>query len=185
MPTIDTAKIEGFADMTAEQKLDVILKMDFPDMSQYVSKSVFDSKASEAAKLSKQLKERMTEDEQKKAEEAEQLANLKSELEQLRKDKTVSDWTARYIGMGYDKALAKATAEAMASGDMDTVFANGEKHREELEKQIRQDILKKTPKPDGSGGHTASAGEEQAKRLGREKASSAKTASETLEHYLK
>lgn len=51
MPKIDTSKIEGFADMTAEQKLAALESYDIPepDYSGYVKKDVYDKAASEAA----------------------------------------------------------------------------------------------------------------------------------------
>ena len=153
--TIDTAQIEGFDGMTAEQKLDAVLKLDIPDapdMSKFVSKETFDKKASEAANLTKQLRDKMTEDEQKKADDEKALADMKAEIEALRKDKTISTYTASYLKLGYDADLAASTAKAMADGDMDTVFKNGEAHKAALEKKIKEDLMNKTPKPDGAGG---------------------------------
>ena len=155
MANINTAQIEGFDSMTAEQKLDALLKFEIPeavDMTKYVSKEVFDKKASETAALSKQLKEKMTDDEVKEAEKAKALAEMQAELETLRKDKTIADYTARYVAMGYDAELAKDTAKAMADGDMEKVFANGEKHRQAMETKIKADLMRGTPKPDGAGG---------------------------------
>lgn len=71
MAQFDTSTIEGFDGMTAEQKLDALLNAEIPDkvdLSLYVSKETFDKKASEAASLSKQLKEKMSEDDKKKLE---------------------------------------------------------------------------------------------------------------------
>lgn len=170
MATISTECIAGFAEMTAEQKVEALLKVEVPDavdMSKYVSKETFDKKASEAASLSKQLKDRMTDDEQKKANEAEKLQKMQEELETLRKDKTVSDYTAKYIAMGYDKDLAADTAKAMAEGDMAKVFENGEKHKTALEKKIKEDLMNGTPKPDGNGG---AGGDDDKKDLAVEKA---------------
>lgn len=153
--TIDTSSIEGFEGMTAEQRLEAVLKLDLPDspdMSKFVSKETFDKKASEAADLSKKLREKMTEDEAKKADDAKILADMKAELETLRKGKTISDYTAKYVALGYDAELAASTAKAMADGDMDTVFKNGEAHKAALEKRIKEDLMNKTPKPGGAGG---------------------------------
>ncbi len=61
MPNIDTSTIEGFDSMTAEQKVEALLKAEIPekvDLSRYVSKETFDKKASEASALSKQLKDK-------------------------------------------------------------------------------------------------------------------------------
>lgn len=152
MPTIDTTQISGFDGMTAEQKLDALMKFELPDMSKFVSKETFDNKASEAADLSRKLREKMTEDEAKKADNEKAWADMKAEIETLRKDKTISEYTSKYIALGYDKDLAADTAKAMADGDMERVFKNGEKHREALEKKIKEDLMNKTPKPGGAGG---------------------------------
>jgi len=59
MAKIDTTKIEGYAEMTAEQKLAALESLTIPDavdLSQYVPKATFDKKASEAADVSKQLR---------------------------------------------------------------------------------------------------------------------------------
>ena len=70
MPTIDTSTIEGFEGMSAEQKVEALLKAEIPekvDLSLYVSKDTADKYATEAAELKKQLKSRMTDDEAAKA----------------------------------------------------------------------------------------------------------------------
>lgn len=64
MATIDTSTIEGFDGMTADEKVTALLGLQIPDvvdLSGYVAKSVFDTKATEAANLSKQLKAKTTE----------------------------------------------------------------------------------------------------------------------------
>ena len=64
MATIDTSTIEGFDGMTADEKVTALLGLQIPDavdLSSYVAKSVFDTKATEAANLSKQLKAKTTE----------------------------------------------------------------------------------------------------------------------------
>ena len=151
---IDTSTIQGFDGMTAEQKLAAVLGMDMPepDMTGWVKKDVFDAKASEASNLSKQLKARMTEEEAKKAEEAAARQELEDKYNELLKRTTISDYTAKYLSMGYDEKLAADTAKALVSGDMDKVFANAEKFKAELEKKIRADILKETPRPGADNG---------------------------------
>ena len=190
MGTISTESISGFDEMTAEQKVEALLKVEVPDavdMSKFVSKETFDKKASEAASLSKQLKDRMTEDEQKKADEADKLQKMQEELESLRKDKTVSEYTAKYIAMGYDKELASETAKAMAEGNMEKVFANGEKHRQALEKKIKEDLINNTPKPDGSGGKNdqKDPAVEKAKEIAKAKSGNEKQYEDVMSKYLK
>lgn len=146
---INTNQIPNF-DSLPEDAKNAILGMEFtdtPDMSQFVAKSVFDKKASEAAELSKQLKARMSDEEAKAAKEAEEKAALMARLEELEREKTVGTYTTSYLALGYDEKTAKATAEALAKGDMETVFANHKTHNETREKALRAELLKQTPPP--------------------------------------
>lgn len=191
MANIDVSTIEGFDGMTAEQKLEAVLKLDIPekvDLNKYVSKDVFDKKASEAADLSKQLKAKMTDEEAAKAENDKTLSDLKSELETLRKEKTVADFTAKYIKLGYDEELAVSTAKAMADGDMETVFKNGADHRAAMEKKIKEDLMNKTPRPDGAGGKTdkeTDAAVEKAKEIMKSRRSGGKEYDDIMSKYKK
>jgi hypothetical protein len=66
----------------------------------------------------------------------------------LKKD-AISTNKAKLLALGYEESLADETAEAMANGELDKVFANQKKHLDAVEKKIRSDILKDTPKPGG------------------------------------
>lgn len=190
MPNIDTTKIENFESMTAEQKLDAILKLEIPedvDMTKFVSKDTFDKKASEAASLSKQLRDRMTEDENKKADDEKALNDLKTELESLRKDKTIQEYKANYISQGMDAALAEDTAKALADGDMAKVFKNQTAFQETLKKKIREELVNKTPPPAGSGAGSEEkdAAVEYAKKLAQSRHGGDKQYEEIMSKYKK
>ena len=146
---IDTNLIPNFDALPEEAKA-AILGMEFadaPDMSQFVAKSVFDKKASEAADLSKQLKSRMTQDEQAAAQQAEEFATLRAELESLRADKAISEYTAQFLAIGYDEKLAKNTAAALHKGDMAAMFKNHALFVAERDKVMKAELLKSTPTP--------------------------------------
>ena len=151
---ISTEKIEGYKDMTLEQKLAALesYEMDEPDYSGYVSKEVFDKTASELANSKKQLREKMSAEEIKAKEDAEKMEALIKERDTLLREKTVATYKASYLSLGYDENLAMATAEALANGELDKVFANQKKHNESVEKKIRADVLKSTPTPEGGNG---------------------------------
>lgn len=153
--------IENYESMTIEEKL-AALEAYEPDMSGFVSKTVFDKTASEAASYKKQLREKMTEDEAKAAKDAEDRAaaearakELEARVQELENEKTVGTYTASYLAMGYDEKMAKASAEALAKGDMATVFKNQKAVAESQEKALRAELLKQTPSPapgnDGGG----------------------------------
>ena len=159
---IDTNLIPDFENLPEEAKA-AILGMEFadaPDMSQFVAKAVFDKKASEAAELSKQLQSKMTQEEQVAAKQAEALASLQAELEALRADKTISEYTAQFLALGYGEKLAKSTAEALQKGDMAVVFKNQAVFVAEHEKTMKADLLKSTPVPPAGNGDKAPSKEE-------------------------
>ena len=70
---LDISKIEGYADMTPEQKLAALegYEIPDPDYSGFVSKETFDRTASELAAKKKELAAKMTEDEKQKQAEQE------------------------------------------------------------------------------------------------------------------
>jgi len=76
----------------------------------------------EAAEYKRQLREKQTEAERAEAERAETDKAMREELERLRKDKAVSDYTAKCVALNMDAGLANKTANAMADGDMSAVF---------------------------------------------------------------
>lgn len=150
---IDVSQIEGYEDMTPEQKLKALEEFEVadPDYSGYVKKDVFDKTASELAEKKKALKEKMTEDEATKQKEQEERERLQFDYEKLLRKTTVSENKANLLGLGYDEKLASETAEAMVDGDSEKVFANQKKHLEAVEKKVRADALKDTPKPTPDG----------------------------------
>lgn len=179
---IDTAKIPGFDALPEEAKA-AITAMEFadaPDMSQFVSKATFDKKASEAADLTKQLRSRMTEEEAAKAKAAEDMAAVMAELESLRADKAIGDYTTQFMGIGYDEALAKSTAEALHKGDTVTMFKNHAKFVADKEKALKTELLKTTPTPPAGEGTKGMTREEFTKMSLDEKA---KFAAENPEKY--
>lgn len=151
---IDTSTISGFDAMSAEQKLAAVLGLDIPepDMTGWVKKETFDAKATEAANLTKQLRSRMSEEEAAKAAEAAKMQELEEKYNALLAKSRLADYKAKYLAQGYDDKLAEDTAKALLDGDMDKVFANGEKNRVELEKKIKADVLRETPKPNTENG---------------------------------
>lgn len=112
-----------------------------------VPKSQLDKALSEVATMKKQLRAKMSEDEQKEAERLESEEATKQELATLRREKTLSGHKAAFLGLGYDDVLAESTATALADGDMDSVFASMKKQGMAMEKMLRSQILKETPVP--------------------------------------
>ena len=140
--------IENYDSMTPEEKL-AALEAYEPDMSGYVSKSSFDKTASELAAAKKALRERQTDEEAKAAKDAEEREALIARVKELEMKDMVSTYTNSYLALGYDEKTAKASAEALAKGDISAVFANQKAHAETREKALRAELLKETPPPAG------------------------------------
>ena len=182
MAKIDTSKITGYDSMTAEEKLAALeaMELDEPDYTGWVKKDVFDKASSEIAGYKKQLRERMTEEEAAKAKAAEDMAAVMAELETLRADKTISEYTTQFMGIGYDEALAKATATALQKGDVTTMFKNHAKFVVDREKALKAEFLKDTPTPPAGEGSKGMTKEEFSKLSLTEKS---KFAAENPERY--
>ena len=150
---IDVSQIDGYAEMSAEEKLKALAEFEIadPDYSGYIKKDVFDNTASELAKTKKALKEKMTEDEAAKQKEQEEKDELQSNYEKLLRETTISKDKAKLLALGYDEKLADETAEAMADGDSEKIFSNQKKHLDAVEKKVRAEALKDTPKPTPDG----------------------------------
>ena len=172
--------IENYAEMTPEEKI-AALEANYSSVAQH--KANADKAASEAAEYKKKLRERMTEDEAKAAKAAEEHAAMMAELEALRTEKLIAGYTNSYLTMGYEEKLAKSTAEALAKGDMDTVFKNQKTHADAREKALRTELLKGTPPPAAGGTDTGMTKEKFSKLTLAEKAEFAEKNPETYKEF--
>lgn len=188
MPNIDTTAIEGFEGMTAEQKVEALLKFEIPenvDLSGFVPKHQFDKAASDLAEAKKQLKSRMTEDEAAKEKATQELTDIQEKYNELLKTSTIANHTARYMAMpGYDEKLARDTAEALFNGDMDKVFENQKKANSAYERQLKADAMRGMKSPQGGENGSVSDAVKIAQRLGKERAAENKAANDAMKHYM-
>lgn len=154
--TIDTTKIEGYAEMTAEQKLAALEAFDVevpkPDYSGYIKKDVFDKTASELAKLKKEQLDKLDEAEKAKVLAEQELKDLRDRNAELEKNAKIAEYKAKYLARGYDDALADETARAYVDGDTEKVFANHDKFMENHDKQIKASMLGGTGTPPAGSG---------------------------------
>lgn len=156
MPKIDTSKIEGYAEMTPEQKLAALEGYEYEDHSEELERqrAAVTKANGEAAEWKRKHTALLSEDEKKKQEDADKLASMEKELAELRKDKVVSDYKAKFVAQGYSEELADETAKALAEGDMTKVFANQQKFLTDYAKGVKAEALKGTPKPPAGGSST-------------------------------
>lgn len=85
-------------------------------------KNALSKSNSEAAGYKKQLREKMTEDEQKKQKEQEEREELQNKYDKLLRESIIAKNKAKLVALGYDESLADETAEAMADGDSEKVL---------------------------------------------------------------
>ena len=67
----------------------------------------------------------------------EQQKELEEKYNKLLRESAVSKNKAKLVALGYEESLADETAEAMADGNLEKVFANQKKHLTSFEKRIR------------------------------------------------
>ena len=147
---IDTAKITGYAEMSAEEKLKALEEYEFdtpkPNSDEADKLKAALSKAnSEAAEWKRQFREKQTEQERAEAERAEREKAVEEELRGLRRDKAVSGYVAQCLSLGYDKDLALRAAEAIADGDAASYLACQQEFLEKKQKEIEAAALNKQP----------------------------------------
>lgn len=133
-----------------------------------------DKLTSENGNLRKEMRKYMSEQQAKAAElQAEMKAREEqlvaeneakdAELEALRREKTLSNYQARFMGRSYDEALAKQAAEALADGNVDALFEVMAKRDVAFEKSLSAKHLAETPKPPAGDANS-----EEAKRQDRD-----------------
>ena len=153
--------IEGYADMTAEEKLAALEAFETDDSEVKKWKAQFDKASHEAAESKKQIKSlqdqinsRMSDDEKAKAEREQELADIIAERDSLKRESAVNKLVSRYIALGYSEELATSTAEAMLDGDTDKVLSNQAEFNKSLEQTYKANSVKSNPTPDGKGTST-------------------------------
>lgn len=158
--SIDTSTIEGYAEMSVEDKLAALESYKFNDVSADLAAAQEENRKLKDA-TNKATHDRSVADKELKALKAQvekgegakdsALADLQAKYDTLVRKNTVSEYKASLVAQGYDMELASETAEAMADGDMNKVFENNQKFIEAHDKAIKADLLKQTPRP-GTGG---------------------------------
>lgn len=147
---IDTSKIEGYAEMSAEDKLKALEEFEIEtpkDNSAEVSnlREALSKANSQAAEWKRQFREKQTEQERAEAERAEREKAVEEELRGLRRDKTVSGYVAQCLALGYDKDLAQRAAEAMADNDAAAIMECQQTFLEAKQKELEAAALNKQP----------------------------------------
>lgn len=113
----EQAEIEQTNPATPEPAKDEKPNADIEKLKAALSKA-----NSEAAEWKRQFRAKQSEAERAEAERAEGEQKMRDELETLRKEKRVSDYTGKCLALNMDADLAAQTANALADGNMESVF---------------------------------------------------------------
>lgn len=175
--------------MTMEELTEALKDVQMPsDQSKEIEKlkASISKSNSEAADWRKKYESTLDEAKKKELEAAEKAKKDAEELEQLRKEKAISGYKASYLAMGYEESLAEDTANALYNGDDAKLFENQKKHMEAVEKKAREDALRGSGRPGGSGSDKSGDDSEAvklAKSIGAERAEMNKTVNEGLAKF--
>ena len=160
MAKIDTSKIAGYSAMSAEEKLAALEAFDISDNASEIDnyKKMLNKASSEAAEWKRKHNALLSDEEKAKAEAEEErqrkdneFAEMQKRINDLEKEKMIATYNASFVSMGYNAELATKTANALADGKMNEVFAYMKQHGEDKEKELRAEILKSTPTPSTAG----------------------------------
>ena len=167
---IDVTKIDGYEQMSAEDKIKALTEFEYEDGRAEIEKykNAVSKANTEAAEWKKKHNALLSAEEQKKQADDEAISQMKAELENLRMEKVISGHTTEFMKLGYDEGLARESATALANGDLVTVFANTKKFLTSHDKTITANTLKNTPPPPAGGStngfnYTKAIGEAQAR----------------------
>ena len=97
--------------------------------------------------LTKQLRAKMTAQEQEDAAKKEQAEAFQARMAELETYKKKNEAKERYLTMGMSAEFAKEAAEAEVAGDMDTLTAVYKKHNEATIQASKDEWLKSRPEP--------------------------------------
>ena len=185
---VDTNLINGFENMTTEEKLAAVLELDLdPTKVGFKTQESFDKIMSENADYKRKLKET---EKTKTAENDDlslKLTDLTEKYEALMKEKQIAEDIGQFVSMGYSQELAKEAAEAYAANDRAKMFAVQTKFLSERDQKAREAALKGMHGNQGGTGPAKNETDELlefAKSFGKQKAEGMKATEQVTESYM-
>lgn len=134
--------------MTAEEQLAALEEVSLPkDNSDEILrlKNANDKLASEAAENKRKLKDHMSEEEKRSAEEAERIQTMENENKALKKQIAIADYTGKFIASGLDQQTAAECAEAAYEGKIDTIIGHFNTKIASVKDDVRAQLISETP----------------------------------------
>lgn len=153
MAKIDTKSIEGFNEMSAEEKLNALLGYEFEAPKQDESaeltrvRNALNKASGEAAEYKRALREKQTEAERAEADRLERENALQEQLNAYKARERVSTYKAQYMSIGYDAVTAETLANATPEGMTDEFFAMQKTFIDQQKQNALSEALNRQPKP--------------------------------------
>lgn len=152
---VDVSKIEGYAEMTAEEKIKALEELEIEDNTAELEryKNATSKANSEAAEYKRQLKALQDKANEGASESDKKMADLEEQIKTLQREKSITERKASFIGIGMNDDSALKAAEAFTNGDSESFFDTIKSFINEHDKTFKAELLKATPKPDHEGGN--------------------------------
>lgn len=144
---MDTTKIEGYENMTPEEKIAALESYEVPDQSDEVLKlkTQLNKACSEAAEYKKQYRATMDEQQRAEAEAKEKAEQIEKKLAEYEQKEKISTYKAEYLALGYDAELANVAAEAKANGDTAKEFECQKTFNEQKAAEFKASLITSQP----------------------------------------
>jgi len=157
MAKIDVSTIEGYDTMSIEDKVAALEGFEFNDNAEELAKqkNAVSKANSEAAEYKRKMREVEAKSKEGLTSSEQKIAELEAQIAEINKNKDIADYTAKFIGLGFESELAAETAAALVNKDTDTLFKNYASQMQTHDKKLKAGLLKDTPKPDIGGKGTA------------------------------
>lgn len=167
--TVDVSKIEGYAEMSAEEKVKALEALELPEdnsaeLERY--KNATSKANSEAAEYKRKLKALEEKAAEGSSDSEKKMAELEEQIKTLNREKAITERTAKFLKHGFDEDSASKAAEAFTNGDSEAFFDTLGSFLTEHDKSFKADMLKSTPRPEGEGGKAPTMTKEAFKKLG-------------------
>ena len=141
--------IEGYAEMTAEQKLAALEALEAGNPNDEIEryKKAASKANSEAADYKRKYTEKLSEAEKAEAAKDEELNALRAKVAESEREKAISGYMAKFASLGYDEALASETAKQFAEGNTDAVFASFNSFLQTHDKNYKDNLMRNGSQP--------------------------------------
>lgn len=150
---IDTTKIEGYENLSAEDKVKALegFEYEVPKEDESGLKKILSDRNSEIKKLKDEIRSKMDASEREKLEKEEELEKLRQTVADYEKANKTASLKASYLALGYNEELATRRATFMADGDVLNATAVEKEFLAWHDRELKAEKIRSTPAPASNG----------------------------------